>query len=251
MLEIALACIARGWHVFPCWPETKKPMLKNGWHGASVQEAQIRSWWARNPNANVAIATLFSALTVWDCDHGFTCREDFEQFASKHGLPKTYAVRSGRRDSYGVQMYFTGEQIASVKWSFDGCAGDFRSNTGYVMAVGSIHDISGERYEPLWDNPLQELPGVFRDLKKPETDFTLEGKGELDALRVALEHYGIDYEDKGDKLWVACPWAREHTAYSGPSEAALFVKRGLYCFKCHHASCDGRSYSQYRSEVTK
>ena len=69
-LDIALSCIRRGWYVFPCWPQSKEPMTHHGHKDASNDEAQIREWWTRTPNANVAIATGPSKLAVWDCDHG-------------------------------------------------------------------------------------------------------------------------------------------------------------------------------------
>jgi putative DNA primase/helicase len=73
-LEIALGCTRRGWHVFPCKPKSKELQLNGGFHNASNDESQIRDWWSRFPNANVAIALRKSGLAVLDCDHGNVCR---------------------------------------------------------------------------------------------------------------------------------------------------------------------------------
>src|SRR5579872_5006732 len=73
-LDIALSHIARGWHVFPCIPKTKKPLIDGGdkWANASGDEAQVRAWWAKWPEANVAVAGNGSEIAVLDVDHGLT-----------------------------------------------------------------------------------------------------------------------------------------------------------------------------------
>jgi Bifunctional DNA primase/polymerase, N-terminal/AAA domain/Primase C terminal 1 (PriCT-1) len=170
MLEIAKDCLKRGWFVFPCAPASKRPIVQNGFHAASNSEAQIREWWAKWPNANVAIATGASGLTVLDCDHGINDEADLGLFCQGKGLRKTYTVRTGRRDSFGVQMYFNGPGIKSIAWEdlddFDGvCSGDIRSETGYVMAAGCVHPDSKERYEVLIDAPMAPVPEYVRQLK--------------------------------------------------------------------------------------
>jgi hypothetical protein len=64
LLEVALSCIARGWYVFPCKPRTKQPATANGFKDATLDEAQVREWWTRMPDANVAISTGPSGLCV-------------------------------------------------------------------------------------------------------------------------------------------------------------------------------------------
>ena len=49
LLDIALSCIRRGWHTFPCVPRSKKPRISrvDGGHGykdATIDEAQVREW---------------------------------------------------------------------------------------------------------------------------------------------------------------------------------------------------------------
>lgn len=48
---------ARGWPVFPCKPGSKHPATKHGFENATTDETQIRRWWKRGPDRNVAIAT--------------------------------------------------------------------------------------------------------------------------------------------------------------------------------------------------
>ena len=63
-------CYARyGFAVFPCKPRGKEPITKHGFKDASRDEAKIRNWWTRAPNANIGIATgTQSGLIVVDID---------------------------------------------------------------------------------------------------------------------------------------------------------------------------------------
>ncbi len=190
-LHSALDCIKRGWHVFPCWPQSKAPMTPHGFKDATTDESQVREWWTRTPNANVAISTGPSDLTVFDADHGARCLEDFQAWCKHNGMPTTYTVRTGRRVSkedgvtpeYGVQMYFAGVRDSVTGWELDGFFGDVKSVGGYVIAVGSIHPDSGEPYELLADEPLAPVPGVVRSIEGRKKERVLEGKGPITEWR--------------------------------------------------------------------
>ena len=98
-LDIALQYAARGWFVHPLRVADKIPIVKDWPNQAAKDEAQIRAWWAENPNANVGIACRLSGLTVYDGDHGFKCEADFFAWCERNGIPRTYTVHSGRRFS--------------------------------------------------------------------------------------------------------------------------------------------------------
>jgi len=164
-LEIALSCIQRGWYVFPCWPETKDPLTKHAYKDASNDEAQVRAWWTRTPNANVAIATGASGLTVWDCDKGVTDEGSLKAFIAAHDVPVSFAVRTGRRPDFAVQVYYSDPIPSFNHWEVGGYAGDIRGTTGYVMAAGCIHPDSKEAYSVLWDYPVASVPNFIRSLK--------------------------------------------------------------------------------------
>ena len=67
----ALAYASRGWPVFPCQPGSKEPATRHGFHDATTDPDQIRSWWQRQPDANLAIATGVPGPDVLDVDqHG-------------------------------------------------------------------------------------------------------------------------------------------------------------------------------------
>lgn len=53
----ALAVAARGWPVFPCSPNDKRPFTEHGFEDASTDPDQIRRWWTKWPKAMVAVPT--------------------------------------------------------------------------------------------------------------------------------------------------------------------------------------------------
>lgn len=66
MLEEALAYARRGWPVFPCHPNDKRPLVKRstsreakdgGLYLATTDERQIRDWWRRHPDAMISVRT--------------------------------------------------------------------------------------------------------------------------------------------------------------------------------------------------
>jgi hypothetical protein len=177
-LNIALQCAARGWHVFPCRPRTKKPLIDGGtqWANASNDEAQIRAWWMKWPDANVAVAGNGSGLAVLDVDHGLADESAWRAWCQRNGVPETYAVRTGRRPEFGVQMYFAGRMADVGVFRLDGCSGQVKSQGGYVMAAGSIHPDSGEKYTVICDAPVAPLPDVARNLRKPKAETTNNAK---------------------------------------------------------------------------
>ncbi|MFT2016320.1 bifunctional DNA primase/polymerase [Streptomyces sp. 796.1] len=56
-----------GWHIFPCRPGEKTPLLE--WADAATNDLRtITTWWARHPRANIGVACKPSGLLVVDCD---------------------------------------------------------------------------------------------------------------------------------------------------------------------------------------
>ena len=64
-LNLALDAIAQGWHVFPCIPDSKKPLVKNGYKDAITEFTIIYDWSVKFPNANIGIVPgLFDKLVL-------------------------------------------------------------------------------------------------------------------------------------------------------------------------------------------
>lgn len=65
-VEAALAYARLGYAVFPCRPGGKPPATPHGCKDATTDEACIRAWWDRQPDANIGLAT--TGLLVVDID---------------------------------------------------------------------------------------------------------------------------------------------------------------------------------------
>lgn len=257
MLDVALSCIKRGWYVFPCAPKTKIPLIskKDGGHGykdATLNEAQVHAWWAMCPKANVPITTGASGLCVVDIDTGVTDEAELQAWMGAHEMPLTYAVRTGRRPGFGVQLYYSGEGLQSKGWEKDGCKGDIRCATGLVMAAGSVHPHSGELYKVLWDLTVAPVPEYVKSLTAKERVFdpaTSVDAAAIDDWQMWLYEYAVfnhlemtDFEKReinGILLGIVCPWVSEHTSRRNvDSSTALGVRDGRLTFKCLHGTCD-------------
>jgi putative DNA primase/helicase len=53
----ALGYAARGWPVFPCDPDSKRPLVKHGFADATTDPAVITGWWKAWPGAMIGVPT--------------------------------------------------------------------------------------------------------------------------------------------------------------------------------------------------
>lgn len=149
MMTSALFYAARGWPVFPC--SGKKPRTDNGLHGATTDPAQIREWWKKWPNANIAIATgLVSGVYVVDEDEGGA------PTIAALDLPETLTVKTAN----GRHLYF--KRPDGDRWQNStkklGPGVDTRGDGGYVLAPPSIHPETKKVYE--WVNETADLAAL-------------------------------------------------------------------------------------------
>ena len=173
-LDTALEYARRGWPVLPCHAPTpygrcscghhqcssigKHPRLQHGLREASSDESAVSRWWARWPDANVAVLTgSVSGLVVLDVDRRHGGDRTLEALVARHGrLPRTATVQTGD----GVHLYFAhpGQRIGNDSGQRLGRGLDVRGDGGYVLAPPSLH-ASGRRYlrlEPM--NFIAPLP---------------------------------------------------------------------------------------------
>ena len=152
LLRVALIYAAKGWPVFPCKPQGKTPITEHGLKDASTDPTQIREWWERTPDANVAIATGV-AFDVLDIDGS----QGFESlgFASvpvtqpdDDWWPSGPTITTGK----GAHCYFAPTGVGNRAGVLPGV--DWRGKGGYVVAAPSVHP-SGEVYKFQFgsDNP--------------------------------------------------------------------------------------------------
>jgi hypothetical protein len=165
-LDAALAYARRGWPVLPlhgvraggcscgnndCGKSTAKhPRTSAGLLDATLDEAQIRTWWRWWPDANVGIRTgAESALVVIDVDPRNGGDESLHDLERRLGpLPPTVLALTG---GGGRHFLFAHPQTRAVACArnFAGFAGlDLKADGGYVVAAPSLH-ASGRSY--CWD----------------------------------------------------------------------------------------------------
>jgi len=154
---VAHALAKLGFPIFPCAVRAKTPLTSRGFKNASTDPEQLDAWFAKHPNANIAIAT--GAHVVIDVD-GPLGEEALQRFGP---LPVTVTVRTGK----GRHLYFKAPSATEIRNSARrlGEQLDTRGMGGYVIAPPSIHP-DGRRYawEPSlspWEVELAPLPEVL------------------------------------------------------------------------------------------
>ena len=114
LLDEALQYAQRGWSVFPvyeaasigvcscpkgttCSSVGKHPRIQRGFKAATTDEAVVRDWWSKWPNANIGIATgEKSGLLVVDVDPRHDGDISLGELESQHGkLPNTVESLTG------------------------------------------------------------------------------------------------------------------------------------------------------------
>jgi putative DNA primase/helicase len=156
-------------------------MTEHGCKDATRNEAQIRSWWEKSPNAMIGVATgeaswkddkgsdrTGSDFDVIDFDVKNGGLDSYEKLVRELGpLPKTVKVLTGSGDG-SFQVYFTPCGLRTTQGNRGGLPPgvDTRGNGGYVIVPPSWHP-SGKRYQYApglapWECKLAELPDRWR-----------------------------------------------------------------------------------------
>ncbi|MDT9682651.1 bifunctional DNA primase/polymerase [Streptomyces sp. TRM76323] len=215
LLNAALDAAARGWHVFPLRPGSKRPALHHetqcphtgtcaGGHVKWEQRAttdpdRIHAAWATGA-FNIGLATGPSGLVVIDLDQPKDKGSSdapggaafFEALCERagHAVPATYRVRT---PSGGEHLYFTAPAGVRLRNTAGTLAPlvDTRAWGGYVVTPGST--VHGALYEVVDDRPVLDLPAWLLDLlqtppKPIAAGFRLVAPRDVSRVaRVALE----------------------------------------------------------------
>jgi hypothetical protein len=145
-LRQALAYVRRGWPVFPCRPGEKIPATRHGYRDATTDEQQITSWFSRDRDWNLAIATGAPGPDVLDIDEHGPAGNGFDALARLHDAGLLAGASTWvRTPSGGLHAYFAGSDQRNGH--LPGCYLDFRSSGGYVLAPPS--QIGGRPYQLL------------------------------------------------------------------------------------------------------
>ena len=139
-LDFAISYARYGFAVFPCKPCGKEPITKHGFKDASRDEAKIRNWWARAPNANIGIATgARSGLIVVDIDSLEGAKLLLKLTERFGALTSTHRAVTHK----GGHFYFKLPPNCGAVPSSKGGGLDIRADSGYVIAPPSLHPDGG------------------------------------------------------------------------------------------------------------
>lgn len=158
--DAATEASRRGWAVFPCRPEDKRPAVPDWERRACADPDRVTRYWPSGRH-NVGIACGPSHLTVIDLDTHAPLPDDWRLPGIHDGRdvlallaewagqpwPATYTVKT---PTGGLHLYYTSPAGPEVRNSAGkiGPLVDVRGAGGYVLAAGSVLD---ERAYP--DNP--------------------------------------------------------------------------------------------------
>jgi hypothetical protein len=160
--QAALDYVARGWTVLPVRPRDKRPLIPwQTYQTSRPTPEEVRAWFARWPDANVAIVTgAISGLVVLDVDPAHGGEASLARLEREHGpLPITVEAVSG---GGGRHLYFAhpGVEVRNRVGLAPGI--DLRGDGGLIVAPPSVHPC-GRSYvwrpgHAPWERPLAPLP---------------------------------------------------------------------------------------------
>jgi hypothetical protein len=179
LLRAALRTARRGWPVFPLRPGTKRPRAElTSWEQrATTDPAQIRRWWTRHPNDNVAIATGPAGLVVVDLDFAEPTEASPPKWPEARSGIDVYRALGGHQPTWtvgtpsgGMHLYYQAPKTGGPWRNTAGRIGwhiDTRAEGGYVVAeMSTVH---GYHYVVIDSRPPAELPDWIAQRLAPAT----------------------------------------------------------------------------------
>lgn len=138
--EAALTTADVGWPVFPCIPRGKAPLgaaCPRGFKDATTDPAQIRRWWTRWPDANLAVACGAPGPDVLDIDtKAGRAGRDLFQAAWRAGLLRGFTAQI-LTPSGGRHFWYTGTDQRGGAVGKDKAL-ELKARGGYVLLPPSF-----------------------------------------------------------------------------------------------------------------
>lgn len=143
-LQDALNYARRGWAVLPT--QAKRPLVNGGYGAATTDQATIRAWWHRWPDAEPAIATgMASGLVSLDID-GLDGAASLSQLTQSAPLPETPLLWTGN-DTNRQFLFSVSAPTPTRIRALPGL--DVLGNKSYVVVPPAVHPTTGR--ERIWD----------------------------------------------------------------------------------------------------
>ncbi|MFH0901527.1 MAG: VapE domain-containing protein [Pseudomonadota bacterium] len=275
LVGYAIAYARRGWPVFPlhtpigsaecsCGDSKcaskhragKHPRTEHGLTDATTDEATIRGWWSRWPDANIAIATGAARLLVIDVDPRSGGAASWSSLVTAHDpIGYTPTVRTG---SDGDHVY-----LAAPSYPVQSKAGalgpgvDIKSDGGYVVAPPSLHQ-SGQRYD--WrpeSNPGDvDVAACPQWILERLRERKPRGKRPDSKLAAAFAAAGWLGKRERDGQWrCLCPWSDQHTSGGELDGSTVLLpttsEHPRPRWHCSHGHCSDRTTGDVWSKLPR
>lgn len=215
---------ASGAPVFPCAPGGKTPLTRQGFHDATTNPRQIRSWWRWMPSANIGVPTgTVSGVEVVDVDRkangsGFSAFDRARDAGLVDGWLALVRTPSGGMHAY----YPTDSDRLQPSWEAAKAHVDFRGTGGYVIVPPSLVEVADDLRAPyaLIGGPQGRVSpvdaGALRDLIAPRpapVPYQGDARAPQDAERLAawVAARGEGERNRG-LFWAACRMAEAGVA---------------------------------------
>jgi RecA-family ATPase len=195
----AMNLSAQDYPVFPCngkipaipSKDDRGNELGHGCEDATSDEATIRTWSEKYPNANVGITFRHSSKEIGidiDKDTNFAWLDKVQR---EHGIIETKSVKTGND---GLHLYFLrpkGVIIPNISKSA-GKGYEVKSHNQYLMAPGTIHPETKRVYELINDIDPQPLPDWLLQEILHDAGYDSRGNGRkpVDTRTQIFEHQG-------------------------------------------------------------
>lgn len=167
-LDHALKYAVHGWHVHPLAPRQKNPLTKHGVKDATTNEKQIRAWWKKWPDANIAVA-CGEKSGIWVIDIDVDKKKKISGMESLKEFPPLPETVKQLTPGGGFHAFYRTNDAPANRNSFRSGI-DIRGNGYYVVITPSVHPNGGSynwgnNLAP-WQVELAEFPNFMRPTMK-------------------------------------------------------------------------------------
>lgn len=211
---MALAYAARGWHVFPCYPNAKQPLAAAVPHGlkdATTDTETIKRWFTTYPDANVAISCGPSGLVAVDLDvhDGVDGPSAWETWCKERGI-KSNDTLTARTPSGGTHLVYLGRCGSSTSRIAKGI--DTKGDGGYIVVYPSRIGTAAYTWKALVEpTPLPvQVAEAVNGKRKVETTPIVSPLPGASTLLEMLSQDGLALTRKGTlNEWCGpCPFCK-------------------------------------------
>ena len=156
----ALTYAAQGLHVFPT-NTRREPLTTNGFRDGTVDQAQIKTWWAKWPHADIGCTVPDGvAILDLDCKNGKNGRAAFQRLENVD--PETVEAPMASSPTGGLHIWTSvnGRRFKQVS-GYEGEGIDLRlGGRGYVVLPGTNN---GRRWLKSLSTPMPPTPAWVKE----------------------------------------------------------------------------------------